>query len=107
MTEHIIQTLQDAINVQFELHGVDAVFTPFGGSAQDVRIIPARPDEIVGLGDTRSFEETFLFDIRVSELADPAEGDAITYDGTDYIVKSPPLRDDDHRLVWTIETYPS
>lgn len=98
-------------DVLFERMGVDATYTPFGGSAVTVRIVPSRPDQIVGLGDTRSFDNTFLFDVRASELEDesidPAEGDAITYDGTNYIVKAPPLRDDDHQEVWTIETYPA
>ncbi len=42
------------------------------------------------------------FDVRTSEVADPAEGDTLDVDGVIYIVQGTPVRDAE-RLVWTIE----
>ena len=82
-----------------------AVYTPEGGGPVDVRVVARRPDEIVGLGETRIHAGTTLLDVRVSEIAEPRPGDRISVDGEDYLVQGEPVRDAE-RLIWTLEACP-
>ena len=50
--------------------------------------------------------ETVMIDIRVSEVAAPAEGDTIEVNGMVYVIQGEPIRDVE-RLVWTIEVRPA
>jgi hypothetical protein len=43
-----------------------------------VRLIARRPDRIGDFGDTRISSETATFDVRTSEIAEPAEGGTST-----------------------------
>ena len=95
-----------AIDAVFARFGVDAVYTPGGGGALEVRVIARRPDEIVGFGDTRVLTETALFEVRASEITVPQPGDRLTVDGLDYVVQGEPERRDPDRLVWTLDTRP-
>ncbi len=70
-----------------------------------VRVILRRPDRVGEFGETRIVTETLLIDIRVSEVATPADGDTIEVDGTVYVIQGEPIRDAE-RLVWTIEARP-
>lgn len=90
----------DAIFAQF---GMDAVYTPDGGGAVNVRVIAKRPDEIVGFGDTRVLTETALFEVWASQVAKPRPGDRLTVDGADYVIQGEPERRDPDRLVWTLD----
>jgi len=90
----------------FQRLGVEAIYTMQDGSPVDIRVIAKRPDEIVGLGDTRIHSETALFDVRVSEVPSPRPGDALIVDGVTYAIQGEPARDRE-RLVWTIEAYPA
>jgi hypothetical protein len=94
------------IDACFENLGVEASYTVQGGSPVDIRAIAKRPDEIVGLGDTRIHSETALFDVRVSEVPAPRPGDTVIVDGVTYAIQGEPVRDRE-RLVWTIEAYPA
>jgi hypothetical protein len=67
-----------------------------------VRVILRRPDRVGEFGETRIVTETLLIDVRVSEVAAPADGDTVEVDGTVYVVQGAPIRDAE-RLVWTIE----
>ena len=58
------------------------------------------------LAETRILTETTMFDIRVSEIAAPAEGDTIEVHGTVYVIQGEAIRDAE-RLVWTIEARPA
>ena len=73
----------------------------------NIRVIAIRPDEIVGFGETRVHAEIALFEVRVSELAQPRPDDLLTIDGADYIIQGEPERRDPHRLVWTLDTRPT
>ena len=95
-----------AVDACFGHLGVAAVYTAEGGQAVDARVIGKRPDEIVGLGDTRIHAETALFDVRVSEVPAPRPGDTLIVDGITYAIQGEPVRDRE-RLVWTIEAYPA
>jgi len=95
-----------SLDAPFTLHGESATYTPAGGSPVTVTVIPRHPDEIIGLTDTPIQTATMLFDIRVSELADPDDGDVIAYKIVNYLVSGEPRREDDRGKIWTIETRP-
>jgi len=84
----------------------DAVYTSEGGEPVTVRVIAKRPDEIVGFDETRIHAATAMFDVRVSEVAEPRPGDRLSLDGGDYVVQGEPVRDAE-RLIWTIEAHPA
>ena len=84
----------------------DAVYTPAGGDPMTVRVIAKRPDEIVGFGDTPIHAATAIFDVRVSEVATPAEGDTLEVGGDTYVIQGEPVRDRD-RLIWSLDTRPA
>src|SRR5512132_254771 len=66
-----------------------------------VRVIVRRPDRIGDFGDTRIASETATFDIRTSEIAEPAEGGALDVDGVTYIIQGTPVRRIEQPEVWT------
>jgi hypothetical protein len=92
------------IDACFESLGVEATYTPQGGSALTVKVIARRPDEIVGFGETRIQAETTVVDLRVSEVASPRAGDTVTFAGMTHVIQGEPHRDDPDRLVWTLDT---
>ena len=86
--------------------GTAAVFRAGGTDpGMPVRLIVRQPDRIGNFGETRIAAATLVIDVRVSELAAPAEGDAIELDGTVYVIQGEPLRDAE-RLIWMIEARP-
>lgn len=96
----------EALNITFDEFGVDALYSPQGAAAVNIRVIAIRPDEIVGFGETRVHVETALFEVRVSELAQPRPDDLLTIDGADYVIQGEPERRDPHRLIWTLDVRP-
>ena len=76
-----------AVDDCFRHLGRDAVYTADGGEPVTVRVVAKRPDEIVGLGETRIHAGTALFDVRVSEIAEPRPGDRLSVGGEDYLVQ--------------------
>ena len=95
-----------AVDECFRHLGREAVYTPEGGEPVTVRLIAKRPDEIIDFGETRVPAATALFDVRVSEVAEPRPGDRLTLDGEIYLVQGEPVRDAE-RLVWTLEACPA
>ena len=86
--------------------GIDAVYRAGGADpGMPVRVILRRPDRISEFGQTRIVAETVIIDVRISDVAAPADGDTIEADGMVYVVQGEPLRDVE-RLVWTIEARP-
>lgn len=84
----------------------DAVYRAGGADpAVPVRAIPRRPDRVDEFGETRIVAGAVMIDVRVSEVAAPAEGDTIQAEGTVYIIQGEPIADAE-RLVWTIEVRP-
>ena len=81
-----------AVDDCFRHLGRDAVYTADGGEPVTVRVIAKRPDEIVGLGETRIHAGTTLFDVRVSEVAEPRPGDRLVIDGETYLVQGEPVQ---------------
>jgi hypothetical protein len=70
-----------------------------------IRALVRRPDRDVQFGDITIHAATSVFEIRVSEVESPAEGDTIVLDGETFIVQGNPTRDAE-RLVWSIDTRP-
>ena len=70
-----------------------------------VRALVRRPDRDVQFGDIAIHAATSVFEIRVSELESPIEGDTITLGDESFIVQGTPTRDAE-RLVWSIDTRP-
>ena len=57
---------------------IDAVYRAGGADpGVPVRVILRRPDRIGEFGETRIVAETVVIDVRVSDVAAPAEGDTI------------------------------
>jgi hypothetical protein len=77
------------------------------GAALLVMVVARRPDQIIGFGETRLHSESAIFDVRVSEIADPRPGDTLELDGNSYVVQGEPVRSDPDRLVWTLDTRPA
>ncbi len=71
-----------------------------------VRVIERRPDQVVGFDVTRVATETTLVQVRVSEIAEPEEGDEIELGDRTVKVKGTPLRLDPLALVWTLDNHP-
>ena len=101
----IIDDIQDAIDAAFSDLGEAATYTPDGGSPTAVTVIPNRADDDEEVfGETRVHSESALFDVRVSEIATPAEDETLLFDGTTYIIQGEPVRKDSRRMVWTLNT---
>jgi hypothetical protein len=87
--------------------GAGAVYTPNGGALVSVMVVPRRPDQIIGFGETRLHSESAVFDVRVAEIPDPRLGDTLELDGASYVVQGEPVRSDPDRLIWTLDTRPA
>jgi hypothetical protein len=84
-----------------------ALYRPGGiGDGVPVRVIAKRNDQVSEFSDISVVSATARFDLRVSEVTAPAEGDTITLDGETFVVHGEPLRDTE-RLVWAIDTRPA
>jgi hypothetical protein len=97
----------EVLDITFDEFGVNAVYSSSGGQSINVRVIAKQPDEIIGFGDTRVYTETSMFEVRVSELAQPRPDDLLTINGDDYVIQGEPERRDPQRLVWTLDTRPA
>lgn len=70
----------------FEEFGEAATYTPSGGAAASVSVIVSAPDRVIALGSAGAIVPDVEVDLRVSEVAAPAKGDAISVRGTTYTV---------------------
>lgn len=86
--------------------GAAATFTPDGGMPVPVRVISRRPDRIVAFGDARLASDSAMFDLRVSEVANPRPGDRLDVGTESYVIFGEPVRDAE-RLVWTVSARPA
>jgi hypothetical protein len=99
--------MQSPIDAVFDAFGVDASFTPDGGTLVPVRAIAKRPDTIVGFRETRIHAETTTFEVRASEVASPRPGDQLTVGDQTFVIQGEPERRDPDRLVWTLDARPA
>jgi hypothetical protein len=88
----------------FFVMGEDATYTPAGGDPLSIKVMPRRPDEILGIGETMIVTGTDIFDVRAADITQPAEGDTLIYKGKTYIVQGEPQTRDPDRLIWTLNT---
>ena len=98
----VLAAFTRSVDSLFGKFGMTAIFQPRIGSNLTVTVIPKRPDEIIGLGQSDIATEVTLFDVRVREVAEPKADDAILYNGTEYLIIGQPRRDI-HQLIWTME----
>ncbi len=91
----------------FFVMGEDATYTPASGDPITIKVMPRRPDEILDIGDTMIVTGTNVFELRVADIAAPAENDTITFKGKSYIVQGEPQARDSDRLIWTLNTRPA
>jgi hypothetical protein len=84
----------------------DAIYTAGGGSPVLVRVVARRADSITGFGEAKLWSETRLFDLRVSEVANPRPGDRLEIGGEAFLIQGEPVRDPE-RLIWTIDVHPA
>ena len=76
------------------------------GIFTSIRIIPRAEDVTRGFGGAQLWSESFLFDVRVSELPSPRPDEQILLGEETYLIQGEPVRDRD-RLIWTIEATPA
>jgi hypothetical protein len=86
--------------------GEPAGYTPAGGSAVAITVIPVAPPDVRDFGETRLRAETDAFAVRVSELPRPAAGDVLLYDGRSLVVKEY-HHSDLRKGLWQLETRPA
>jgi hypothetical protein len=91
-----------SVDSLFAKLGVAATFQPRIGMNRAVTLIPKRPDEIIGLGQSDISSEVTLFDLRIKEVAEIKADDVLIYQGEEYRIIGEPRRDI-HRLIWTVE----
>lgn len=85
---------------------VDAQWwSALGGPPVACRIILARPDQMTGFGEAQIVSDTVRLDMRVSEIAAPADGDWIVIGSERYVLQGEPRRDR-LRLVWQCQATP-
>jgi hypothetical protein len=83
--------------------GEDALWRTGGlGDGVEVRVIRKSPDKIVGFGDSRAVMPSVMIDVRVSEIAVPAIGDAVELGTVTFEIIAEPVSDS-LNLVWTCE----
>lgn len=86
--------------------GRDAVYRAGGsGPATPVRAILRAPDRITTFNQGRFVADTFLIDLRVSEVPNPEPGDTLAIGDVTYELRADPVRDAD-RLTWACEARP-
>jgi hypothetical protein len=85
---------------------MDALWFAQGQSeGHPVRVMRRTPDFETGFGETRIVSGAGLFEVRVSEVPNPARGDRIEVGGETFIVTGAPKRDE-LGLNWAIEARP-
>ena len=86
---------------------VAATYTPKGGQPFVCQAIVRQPDAMSRLADglevvSRGTQIT----VRVSEVANPAAGDAVAIGSANYTIQGVPKHADAMRLTWMLDTHP-
>ena len=76
------------------------------GDGISVRVITRQPDRDIEFGNINIHSATTVFEIMVSAVPNPAEGDTITMGDEIFIFQGEPKRDAE-RLIWTLDTRPA
>ena len=94
-----------AVSRLFVRLGVPGTYRMADGREIAIRFIAKQADVVESFGDTRLALSTHSFDVMVSQVAGPKEGERFTVAGRTYQVVGEPLADRDH-LVWTLTGAP-
>lgn len=95
---------ENAVNSLFNRLGVQAVYTPNGGGAKNIRVIPKIPDEVFDVAKSHIHTETSVFDVRISDVTSPKAGDIITLNSVTYTLQGESTKDL-HGIYWRVEAY--
>jgi hypothetical protein len=96
---------EQVIAQNFFVMGEDAVYTPADtGEPLNIKVMASRPDEVFTFQSTPVLSETGIFEIQVSDIPNPQEGDTLQYKGKTYIVQGDPQSNDPDRLIWRLNT---
>ncbi len=91
------------INILFAnpLLSVAGTYTPLTGSPMSVRVVKTSPrQQEWSAYATHASVTPYLFDVRVSDVASPKDGDVLTIDGSNFTIRSAEL--DEAHLVWRL-----
>ena len=94
-----------AIARLFARLGVPGTYQLADGREITARFIAKQADVVESFGDTRLALATHRFDVMVSDVMSPREGERFTIAGRTYQVLGEPLADRD-RLIWTLTGAP-
>lgn len=84
---------------------IAAMYQRGAGWSQPVRVIKSSPDQDAPFGQSRIIQATNLFEIRRSEVAQPAVGDQLAIDFVIYEIIAEPFLDTEG-LTWTVGASP-
>ncbi len=98
-------TFERAVSRLFVRLGVPGTYRLADGRETAIRFIAKQADVVESFGDTRLALATNRFDVRVSDVMSPREGERFTVAGQTYQVVGEPLADRD-RLIWTLTGAP-
>jgi hypothetical protein len=73
--------------------GEDALWKPGGVGGVSCRIIRKSPDQVAGFGVSRALIASCVIDVRVSEIAAPAEGDLVVIGALSFKIIADPVID--------------
>jgi hypothetical protein len=96
-----VSVFSGAIDALFANLGVDATYTPQGGSGVTVKIIFTQPTQVAGLFDAGLAAPAHVADVRVSEVVAPAAGDTLVVGSDTYLIRQ--AHQDSERLVWRLD----
>ena len=94
-----------AVSRLFARLGVPGTYRLADGRVIAVRFISKQADVVESFGDTRLALATHRFDVLVSEVPTPRDGERFTVASQNYQVVGEPLADRD-RLIWTLTGAP-
>jgi hypothetical protein len=85
---------------------VEATYTPQGGNAATLRIVPDLEDASTRYGAAAFVTGAFTFRAAVPDLDLPAAGDSLSWAGRTFTVQGTPAMGPRH-LWWEIEAHPN
>lgn len=90
--------------------GNPALYTPVAGSAKTINVMESRADIETGFGGSRIKSNSGVFEVLVSDIAQPARGDTLTVTGLHGVTKAYVVKSfrylDDQQLIWFLDCSP-
>lgn len=90
----------------FAALGDEVPYRPASGGETTITVSPAAADRLTAFATTRAQSPAAVFEVLVSDLAQPEVQSEIDFKGTTYKIKSF-RRKDDERLIWLLDCYPA